>query len=205
MALQETRRRGPGMRPRVDGVAHGDVGAAGAFGAHVAFGGEAGHDVGFGGGRGDEGALRDGLLDGLQVLGAGVEEEVHVRVDEAGHEGGVAEVDDLRAGGVRDVWAGFADAFVPSTRTSPGEMSLPAATSSRCAAWSTVIFPAGCWAWAVNASAARARTAGSLILPCSILQRVSEASPFRRLRAGWAPHEPMSQKRDMGSKKTKCS
>src|SRR5665213_255013 len=101
---------GAGDFAAVDGVANGDVGAARAFGAHVALGGETGENVGFGGCRGGEDALRDGLLHGLEVFGAGVQKQVDVGVDETGHEGGVAEVDDLRAGWVRDVRADFADA-----------------------------------------------------------------------------------------------
>ena len=41
--------------------------------------------VGVGGGGGEEGAVGDGLFDGLEGLVAGVEEEVGVGVDEAGH------------------------------------------------------------------------------------------------------------------------
>ena len=40
---------GTGNDARVDGVADGGVGRAGAFGAHVALGGETGHEVGLGG------------------------------------------------------------------------------------------------------------------------------------------------------------
>lgn len=93
----------------VDRVAHGDVGALGSFGTHVALGSEAGQDVGFGCCCGFKRALRDGLLDGLEVFGAGVQEEMDVRVDEAGHQRGVAEIDDRSAIGMRDVLAGFAD------------------------------------------------------------------------------------------------
>ena len=94
----------------VDGVADGDVGAEGALGAHVALGGEAGEEVGFGLRGGDEGALRDGLHDGLEGLVAGVEEEVDVGVDETGHQGGGAEVDDGGVCGMGDVLADFGDA-----------------------------------------------------------------------------------------------
>ena len=92
-----------GNQAAVDGVAHGDVGASGALGAHVALGGEAGHHVGLGGSRGLQGALRHGLFDGLQALVAGVKEEMRVRVDEAGHQRGIAEVDDRCASRSRDV------------------------------------------------------------------------------------------------------
>ena len=109
MALPLMRRRGPGIWPLIDGVAHGGVGGAGAFGAHVALGGEAGHEIVARGESGDDGALRDGFLDGLQIFGAGMQEEVDVRVDEAGQQGGVAEVDDFRAGWACDFGADFGD------------------------------------------------------------------------------------------------
>ena len=57
-----------GNSPLIDGVAHGGVGGAGAFGAHVALGGEAGHQIVARGERGEDGALGDGFLDGLQDL-----------------------------------------------------------------------------------------------------------------------------------------
>jgi hypothetical protein len=100
---------GAGDEAGVDGVADGDVGAEGALGAHVALGGEAGEEVGFGLRGGDEGALRDGFHDGLEGLVAGVQEEVNVSVDEAGHQGGRAEVDDGGVRGMRDVLADFGD------------------------------------------------------------------------------------------------
>ena len=112
-------------------VADGDVGAAGPLRPHVSLGGEAGEEVGFGGGGGEEGALGYGFEDGLEGLVAGVEEEVDVGVDETRHQGCGAEVDDgLRPAG----WETCSPTSVmrlPVTRTSPGEMSLPAATSSR--------------------------------------------------------------------------
>src|SRR5690242_1992180 len=51
----------------IDGVANGSIGGSGAFGAHVAFGGEAGHQIVSRGESSDDRALRDGLLDGLQI------------------------------------------------------------------------------------------------------------------------------------------
>ena len=88
-------------RPRdealIDGVADGGVGGAGAFSAHVALGGVPGEEVGFGGFSGEKGAPGNGFLDGLQVFGAGVQKEVHMGVNEAGKQRGVAEVDDLGA------------------------------------------------------------------------------------------------------------
>ena len=52
MALPLMRSRGPGIRPCVDRVADCGVGRARAFGAHIAFGGEASHQVVTGGERG---------------------------------------------------------------------------------------------------------------------------------------------------------
>ena len=95
----------------VDCVAHGNVGALCAFGAHVALGGEAGHHVGFGGGGGLQRALRHGLLHCLEALVAGVEEEMHMRVDQAGHQGGVAEVDDHGSRWPRDMRSRLANAL----------------------------------------------------------------------------------------------
>ena len=97
--------------PLVDGVADGGVGRAGALGAHVALGGEAGHQVGLGGLLGENRAPGNGLLDGLQVLSAGMQEQMHVRVDQAGQQRGVAEVDDPCALRMVDRCADSADAL----------------------------------------------------------------------------------------------
>ena len=59
---------------------------------------------------GEEGAPRDGLLDGLQVFRAGMEEEMDMGVDEAGEQSRVAEVDDLGVLRVIDGCAYSADA-----------------------------------------------------------------------------------------------
>jgi hypothetical protein len=95
----------------VDGVAYGYVGAACAFGAHVALGGVAGEEVEARGVGGDECSLWDALFDCLQVFGAWVQEEMYVRVDEARHQGCVAEVDDLCSGWVSDAGANGCDAL----------------------------------------------------------------------------------------------
>ena len=81
----------------IDGVANGGVGGACALGAHVALGGEAGQQVGLGGLLGQDHAPGNGFLDGLQVFCAGMQKEMHVRVDEAGEQRGVAQVDDFGA------------------------------------------------------------------------------------------------------------
>ena len=83
----------------IDGVAHGGVGRAGAFGAHVAFGGESGEQIVAGGDGGRDGALRNGFCDCLQILGAGVEEEMDVRVNQAGEKSGVAKINNFGVGG----------------------------------------------------------------------------------------------------------
>ena len=99
----------PGNQAAVDGVAHGHVRALGTLGSHVALGGKSGHHVGFGSSGGHQYALRNGLLDGLQVLRAGMQEEMHVRIDKTGHQRGVAEVDHHRARWMADVLAGLND------------------------------------------------------------------------------------------------
>ena len=90
----------PGNQSLIDGVADRRVGGAGAFGPHVALGGEAGHQVSLGGQCREDRALRHGLLHRLQILRAGMQEQMHVRVDQAGHQRHVAEIDDLRTGGM---------------------------------------------------------------------------------------------------------
>ena len=65
----------------IDGVAHGGIGGAGALRPHVALGGEAGHQIVPRGERGQDSALRDRFLDRLQIFRAGMQEQVHVRVD----------------------------------------------------------------------------------------------------------------------------
>ena len=89
-----------GDKAVIDGVAHSGVGCARALGSHVALGGEAGHQIIARGKSRDDGALRDGFLDGLQILGAGMQEKMHMRIDQARQQRGVAEIDDLRAGGM---------------------------------------------------------------------------------------------------------
>ena len=90
-----------GNQAVIDCVADGCVGGAGAFGAHVALGSKSGKKIVARGNRGENRALRDGFLHGLQIFGAGMQEKVDVRVDEAGEESGVAEVDEFGL-----VWAG---------------------------------------------------------------------------------------------------
>ena len=96
-AFPLTRKRGPGKEAPVDGFAHGRVRRARALRAQIAFGGKASHQVIVRGHKGRDRALRHGLLNGLQILGARMQEEVDVRIDQAGQERCVAEVDDLRS------------------------------------------------------------------------------------------------------------
>ena len=83
----------------VDGVANRGVGRACAFGAHVALGGEPCHQVCFGGLLGENGAPRNGFLHRLQVFGAGMQEEMNMGIDHAGHQCDVAEIDDFSVRG----------------------------------------------------------------------------------------------------------
>jgi hypothetical protein len=101
-----------GDQTLVDGVAHGGVGRACAFGAHVALGGEAGEEVVARGEGGEDGALGNGFLDGLQIFGAGMQEKMDVRVNQAGEQSGVAEVDEFGAVRMRHFVAGFDDEIV---------------------------------------------------------------------------------------------
>ena len=86
----------PRNDPLVDGVAHRRAGRTGALSAHIALGGETSHQVGLGGLLGQNRAPGNGFLDRLQVLRAGMQKQMHVRVDEPGQQGYVAEIDHLR-------------------------------------------------------------------------------------------------------------
>src|SRR6202046_5861969 len=83
-----------GNEALIDGVANGRVSRACAFGPHVAFGCESGEEIIARGKRGNNSALRNGFLNGLQIFRAGVQEEMDVRVDQAGEESGIAEIDE---------------------------------------------------------------------------------------------------------------
>ena len=111
MALPLTRMRGPGIRPlsmalRTDGVRR-----TGALGSHVALGGEARHQIVPGRQGRQDGPLRLGFLDGLQILGAGMQEKMHMRVDQARHQGGVAKIDHFGARGMLHAAADGGDAL----------------------------------------------------------------------------------------------
>ena len=100
-----------GNRAAVDGVAHCAIGGACSLCSHIALGGKAGHQVIARSERGFDSALRNGFADGLRGFVAGMQEEMDVGVDEAGHQGGVTEVDDFCVRGMRNAGAGGANAF----------------------------------------------------------------------------------------------
>jgi hypothetical protein len=131
-----------GNESLVDGVAHGGVGGACAFGAHVALGGESGQEVVTRGDGGEDGALGNGFLDGLQIFGAGMQEKMDVRVNQAGEQGGVAEVDEFGAVRMRDFVAGFDDEIVLDQDFAGSGDAAGFDTSSRRAAWRTMAFVA---------------------------------------------------------------
>ena len=100
---------GSGDQPLVNRVAHGGVGGSRAFRTHVALGSKAGQQVGLGSERSDDHALGHGLSDGLQIFGSGMKEEMDMGVDQAGHQGRVAQVDGLGSGRVGNGGAGGND------------------------------------------------------------------------------------------------
>ena len=101
-----------GDQAPVDGVAHGGIGRTGAFGAHIALGSEAGHQVILRGQDGDDGSLWHGFLHGLQIFRAGVQEQVNVRVNESRQQRAGAQVDGFGAGWMSNGSPGFHDAAV---------------------------------------------------------------------------------------------
>ena len=96
----------------VDRLLEADVGEAGAFGAEVALGGEAGIERPLGLDDRAGGAQRERLVQHLivpQGLVVGVEEEVRMALDHAGHQGRAGQVDDPGAGGRGEVGPGRGD------------------------------------------------------------------------------------------------
>jgi hypothetical protein len=87
-----------GEQTVVDSVAHGRIRRTGPFCTEIALGGKTSHQIIASGNQGRDRALRHRLLNGLQVLSARMQEKVDVRVDQAGQERCVAEVDNLRSG-----------------------------------------------------------------------------------------------------------
>ena len=175
IALPLTRRRGPGISASIDGVAHGGIGGARAFGAHVALRCESGHQIVASGER--RGMVRCGTdsCDGLQVFRAWMQEQVHVRVDQAGQQSGVAEIDDLRVGG----WFTTAPAAAmrsPWTNTSPVLTIAPVSISSNRAACSTMVH-AG---WAESETAVIRNAKKRVISRSSVTQELMNSVVLRR-------------------------
>ena len=99
--------------------------------------------------------------DGLQVFRAGMQEEMHVRVDEAGEQRDVAEVDDGCVRRMVDGCADGADALALDENFA-GSEEQPVSTWSRRAAWSTMGAVAACCACAgIAAASANAETAST--------------------------------------------
>ena len=82
----------------VDRIAHRGVGRACTLGPHVALGCEARHQVVSRRQRGCDCPLRNGFLDRLQILGAGVKKKMNVRVNQAGEQRAISQVDDFCPG-----------------------------------------------------------------------------------------------------------
>ncbi len=102
----------PGNKSLVDGVANGGIGGSCAFRAHIALGGEAGHHIVFGSLLGEDRAPGHRLDHGLQVFGAGMQEQMNMGIDHAGHQRGVAQIDDLGACGMFHARSDGANAMV---------------------------------------------------------------------------------------------
>ena len=104
----------------IDGLAHGGIGGACAFRAHVPLRGEPCHEIVPGREQGEDGPLRHRLFDGLQVFGTGVEKQMHVGIDQARQQSGIAEIDDFGAGRMRDRRADGSDALAVDKNFSRG-------------------------------------------------------------------------------------
>ena len=117
----------------VDGIANRRVGGAGTLGAHVALGGKARHEVIARRAHREQGALRHRFLHGLQILGARMQEQVHVHIDEARHQGGAAQIDDFGARTALDRGTHSDDPLALDTHLARG-LQTPVSTSRRCAA-----------------------------------------------------------------------
>jgi hypothetical protein len=76
----------PRDQTRIDRLAHRRIRRSGAFGAHVALGGVAGHQIVLGRLLGQNRPPRHRFLDRLQIFRAGMQEQVHMGVDQTGHE-----------------------------------------------------------------------------------------------------------------------
>ena len=94
----------------VNRVPYSGIGRTRSFGAHVAFRGEAGHQVVARSEGGDNRALWNGFFHGLQIFSARVQKKVHMSIDQSGHESKTAEIDPLRTGRMSDGCTRFRDA-----------------------------------------------------------------------------------------------
>ena len=104
----------PGYEAFVDSVPNCSVGRTRAFRAHVALGGEAGHQILSRVQKRNYRALRDRFLNGLKVLRSWVKKQMHVHIDEARHEGAIAKVDGFGSGLMSDARTDFDNAFAPN-------------------------------------------------------------------------------------------
>ena len=94
---------GTGNDALIDGLFELHIGVAGALGAQVAHGGEAGHERGAQVVDGARGAQSEALMQDLVVpdgLVVSMQENVRMALDEAWHQGGARQLDDFGAGGV---------------------------------------------------------------------------------------------------------
>src|SRR5271157_4927787 len=131
-----------GNQSGVDGIAHGGVRRSRALGSHVAFCGEARHQIFAGRDFGEDRTLGYGFNDGLEVLSSRMKEKMDVDVDEPGHQSCRAQIDHRGAAamGNRDPASTMR---LPRTSTSPGLTRVPCSTSRMWAAWSTMASLAG--------------------------------------------------------------
>jgi hypothetical protein len=95
----------------INRIADGGVRRARAFGAHVALGGEAGHQVVAGRESCRDGALRHRFLHGLKIFRAGMKKKMDVGIDQTGKKCAIAQIDDFGASRTLDCSPDFDDAF----------------------------------------------------------------------------------------------
>ncbi|MFZ0644542.1 MAG: hypothetical protein WAM25_15395, partial [Candidatus Acidiferrales bacterium] len=70
---------------------------------------ETSHKVSARGKRCGDRALRNRFFNCLEIFGARVQEQMHMRINEAGEQSGVAKIDDLSAGRARNLGPDFFD------------------------------------------------------------------------------------------------
>ena len=117
----------------IDGVAHGSVCGAGAFGAHVALGGEPGEEIVPSGDGGRDGALRNGFCDCLQISAPGWRKRWTCASIKPGRRV-VSPRSIISALLGRETFTPTSFMASPSIRISPGVAMRPDSTSSRRAA-----------------------------------------------------------------------